>query len=83
MPEGKSKQCVTIALLLSVFLRCRVTEIFSPIKPFFYGLVLYLCLHVCSGGGSPVTCYIGHAQTWPTAQRELQALRSTTEQILR
>lgn len=75
MPGGGSKQCAAIALLLSVCLRCHVTEVFNTIKAF--SMVQHcVCVCVCSGGGSPVTGYIGHAQTKPNTLQEPQAIRA-------
>lgn len=73
MPGGGSKQCAAIALLLSVCPRCRVTEVFYTIKAFS---MVQHCVCVCSGRGSPMTSYIGLAQTKPNAQQEPQAIRA-------
>lgn len=74
MLGGGPKQCSAIALLLSVCPRCHVTEIFSTIKAFS---MVQACVRVCvcSGRGSLVTGYIGHAQTKPNTQQEPQAIR--------
>lgn len=78
MPGGGPKQCSAIALLLSVCPRCHVTEIFSTIKAFS---MVQACVRVCvcSGRGSLVTGYIGHAQTKPNTQQEPQAIRPAIE----
>lgn len=74
MPGGGPKQCAAIALLLSVCPRCHVTEIFNTIKAFSMVRACVLVC-VCSGRGSLVTGYIGHAQTKPNTQQEPQAIR--------
>lgn len=74
MPGGRSKQYATIALLLSVCPRCHVTEVFNAIKAFSNGSALCLCVN--SGRGSPMTGYIGHAQTKPNTQQEPQAIKA-------
>lgn len=75
MPGGRSKQCAAIALLLSVCPRCHVTEVFNTIKAL--SMVQHcVCVCVCSGRGSPVTGYIGHAQTKLNTQQEPQAIRA-------
>lgn len=58
-----------IALLLGVCLRCQVTEVSDTIK------IKCVCVCVCAGRVSPVTGYIGHAQTKLNTQQEPQAIR--------
>lgn len=76
MTGGGYKQCAAIALLLSVCPRCHVTEVLNAIKALLRGSALCLCVYVCSGRGSPVTGYIGHAQTKLNTQQEPQAIRA-------
>lgn len=72
MPGGGSKQWAA-ALLLSVCTGCHITEVSSTIKAFS---MVQQCVCVCvnSDKGSPMTGYIGHAQTKPNTQQEPRAI---------